>query len=125
MLVDHELVVNTDKTKVLIFNKKDNSVIPNAGFQLGTQWLQIEKEYKYLGVILNTTLSETSEMQRILKSFNNTSGKFFRQFYSANFHIKDKLFDLLCMSFYGLNLIEHRSPNIIVLIKMQCHSIVQ
>ena len=108
MIMAHQLMINVDKTKIVIFNKKKN-IISRASFKFNGVIIENVSSYKYLGIIINCNLSEKEELKRMTTVFNSKCGMFFRKFGTANFHVKLKLFDALCMSFYALELCNNRS----------------
>ena len=57
--------------------------------------LDIVSEDKYLGCILNNNLTESSELERITKSFKNSVGMFLRKFATVELSIKLRLFTSL------------------------------
>lgn len=63
------------------------------------------QEYKYLGCILNHKLNENSEIDRITSNFNKVVGMFLRKFSTIRLDVKMKLFNTLCMSLYGLEMV--------------------
>ena len=63
--------------------------------------IDIAKGYKYLWCILNNNFTESSELERITKSFNNSEGMFLRKF--ATVELSIKLINYV--SRYGLELI--------------------
>ena len=103
-LKQNELIVNVTKTKCVIFSKKKRHGSMPV-FKMNGVNLDIVNEYKYLGCILNNNLTESSELKRITKSFNNSVGMFLRKFATVELSIKLRLFTSLCMSLYGLELI--------------------
>ena len=63
-----------------------------------------EKEYKYLGCILDCKLNKKSELNRITGAFNRMIGMFLRKFATAELGLKEKLFNIICLSFSELEL---------------------
>ena len=45
-------------------------------------------DYKYLGCILNNNLTESSELEIITRSFNNSVGTFLKKFATIDLSIK-------------------------------------
>ena len=104
MNTEHELVLNTGKTKVVVFGQKFSESL-GISFSISGVTIDIVQNYKYLGVIFDCTLCENDDVDRILKSFNRSVGMFLRKFHSVDFNVKIKLFDSLCMPLYGLDII--------------------
>ena len=103
LLCEHSLLLNTSKTKIVIFRRKYCSA-NNTKFILNGSCVEIVAEFTYLGCILNCNLLEKADLERILKSFNKSVGIFIRKFSNVDMAIKLRLFDTLCMSMYGLEL---------------------
>ena len=101
---EHELVLNIGKTKVVIFGQKLCESL-GISFSICGVTIDIVQNYKYLGVIFDCILCEKDDVDRILKSFNRSVGMFLRKFHSVDFNVKIKLFDSLCMSLYGLDIV--------------------
>ena len=86
-LSQNELIVNVTKNKVVFFSrKKRRRLVPV--FKMNCVNLDIVNEYKKLGCILNNSLPESSELERITKSFNNFVGKFLRKLATVERSIK-------------------------------------
>lgn len=98
----HRLEINVKKTKILIF--RNTKQYRNVNFNYNGVLLDVVNSYNYLGSILKFNLHEDLDIERIIKSFNKSSGMFFRKFYSCDFNVKLKLFNTLCTSFYGSEL---------------------
>ena len=96
---EHDLVVNLDKTKVMKFGRKDNSV-----FTVGGNVIECTSEYKYLGVILSDDCSISKDMTRANTVLNKSVGMMLRQFGTVDLKVKIKLFNSLCVPLYGSQL---------------------
>jgi len=103
LLCEHNLLLNTSKTKIVVFGRK-YCAANNIKFTLYGTCVEIVEDFSYLGCILNCNLLEKSDLERILKSFNKSVGSFIRKFSNVDIAIKLRLFDTLCMSMYGLEL---------------------
>ena len=103
MLRQAELVVNVDKTAIMIFSpcKKLYNFRP---FYLYGSEIKLVDECKYLGVVLNSSFSDKQDMERVLNSFNKQFGILFRKFVSADFNVLLRLYNAFCTSFYGCEL---------------------
>ena len=75
----HELKINTDKTKVVIFIKK--IVRQQFEFKLNDKILEVVDHIKYLGCILNNKLCDEFDIDKCNRSFNISFGFLFRKFY--------------------------------------------
>ncbi|XP_055918308.1 uncharacterized protein LOC129950390 [Eupeodes corollae] len=74
------LIINTDKSKVMVFSRNNRgNPTQNYNWFLGTNRLDVVREYTYLGVMLNTTLDfkthfeeKTKTCQKLINStWNN------------------------------------------------------
>ena len=103
-LVSNDFVINFQKTKTMIFSRK---AVIFQGPVLHVNGIDITnvKEYKYLGCMLDCKLNEKSELNRITGAFNRMVGMFIRKFATVELGLKVKLFNILCLSFYGLELV--------------------
>ena len=103
MLRQAELVVNVDKTVIMIFSpfKKLYNFRP---FYLYGSEIKLVDECKYLGVVLNSSFSDKQDMERFLNSFNKQFGILFRKFGSADFNVLLRFYNAFCTSFYGCEL---------------------
>ena len=105
LLNQYELLLNVDKTKIMIFGKPSSN---NITFFINGKQIEIVSQYKYLGCIISDDLYEAKELDRIVKNFNKSVGMLIRKFSSVDIRIKLQLFESLCMSFYGLETIVWR-----------------
>ena len=94
MLRQAELVVNVDKTVIMIFSpcKKLYNFRP---FYLNGSEIKLVDECKYLGVVFNSSFSDKQDIERVLNSFNKQFGILFRKFGSAGFNVLLRLYNML------------------------------
>ena len=78
----HELEINTDKTKVVIFSQK--IVRKQFEFKLNDKILEVVDHIKYLGCILNNKLCDDFDIDKCNSSFNRSFGFLFRKFISVD-----------------------------------------
>ena len=97
-LSEHELIVNADKTAVMVFSRGKYSNL--LKFYLADTVLNIVEDYKYLGVNLKSNLNEGSDMERCVNSFNKSFGFLFRKFNEVDVTTFYQLFLSYCTSFY-------------------------
>ena len=103
-LTDHKMTINLSKTVVMIFKRGSQNVANNLSFVLNGLKLDRVTEYKYLGSILSSDMSETLDMEKCMNAFNKSFGFLFRKFQSVNPSIFYSLFISFCASFYGSEL---------------------
>ena len=79
---DHKLLINVNKTKVMVFRNKRKYVFNDFSFYLNETILENVCSFKYLGCILNFDLDDSLDILKGLSSFNKSFGFLFRKFYS-------------------------------------------
>jgi len=104
LLAHHELLVNTSKTKTMVFKKSGNSCYSGAPFFFRDIQLENVVAYKYLGIFITYNLCEKDDVIRLRDTFSRSVGMFYRKFFSVDHYLKFKLLNVLCMSFYGSEL---------------------
>ena len=97
----HNLIVNSTKTKVMIIDKK---MIPHRSpiFEFDRQQLEIVSSYKYLGIFISYNLKNHDDIKRLQASFNKKVGMFTRKFHATELGVKLKLFNTMCMDMFGM-----------------------
>ena len=98
------LNINMEKTVTMIFSKSSNVLLNNLVFNINNNVLTNVKEYKYLGTIISSDLSERLDMDRCNNVFNKSFGFLFRKFSSVDTDVLFSLFNSFCTSFYGSEL---------------------
>ncbi len=73
-------------------------------FRLNNNAIKIVESYKYLGIELNSNLSNKKDIIRVEKSFLKQFYSVFRKFSSSNKDIMSFLFQSHCLSLYGCEL---------------------
>ena len=89
------LILNSDKTVILIFRKTKDILNENINFTCNENTLKIVDSFKYLGFVCNF-------------SFNKSFGFLFRKFCSVDVDVFYSLFRSYCTSFYGCELWTNR-----------------
>jgi len=74
--VTHGLIVNHNKTKAMIFRKESTSS-NRVKLDMSGHEIETVASLKNLGCILDSHISETCEVERLLKIFNSSTGMFF------------------------------------------------
>ena len=99
----HDLVININKTKIMIFDKTRKNQ-RDIKFELNGRKLDMVNNYKYLGTFLSSDLRLNEDIKRLQASFNRKVGMFIRKFHATELSVKLKLFNTMCMDMFGMNL---------------------
>ena len=97
---DHKLLINVNKTKVMIFRNKRKYFCNDLSFYLNGTILENVSSFKYLGCILNFDLDGSLDILKGLSSFNKSFRFLFRKFYSLESGIFYSLFLSFCSSWF-------------------------
>ncbi len=87
-----KLVMNVDKTKYMLFSgskKFDNSLSSLQTLQGSV--IELVKEYKYLGIIVDDVLSFSSHITQLKKKLRIKLGFYFRNKFCFSFNVRKKL----------------------------------
>ena len=98
------LIINLEKTVVLIFRRRSTKVFRNLSFLLQGKKLEIVDNVKYLGCELFYDLNENRDIDRYMKSLDKSFASFYSHFSSVNIEVMLPLFFTFCSSFYGSEL---------------------
>ena len=109
LINEANLIINLNKTVVLIFRRRSTEVFRNLCFLLQGRKLEIVDNVKYLGCELFYDLNENRDIERCMKSFNKSFASFYRHFSSVHIEVLLPLFFTFCTSFYGSELWADRS----------------
>lgn len=101
MIQDCNLVINKNKTKVLIFHKSSSKVMPSV-IRLLDDELEVVKYYNYLGHIIESNLQDNKDVELRLNKFYSSTNSLFRNFKNVNIDTLLYLFNSYCMPVYGL-----------------------
>ena len=104
MLSAHGLKVNLDKTKIVHFRKRFGAGSRVVDFKLGDVNIENVPSVRYLGCLISHNLCDAEDIDRLKANFIKTTGMFYRKFNSIDFNLKLKLFEVLCLNFYGSEL---------------------
>ena len=111
---DLKLVLNADKTKVMLFSnsKSKLSSLPSVITAQGSQ-IELVSSYKYLGVVIDDSLSFSAHIQQLVKKLKLKLGFFFRIKSCLSFESRKRLVSATFMSVldYGDVLYMHASSN--------------
>ena len=97
-----KLCINKTKTKCMVFNK--NHCNTPSDIMLYGDKFEIVCEYKYLGHIIKSNLSDTKDVDFRLNSFYGKFHWVFRNFKNIAPDVLYFLFKTFCMSEYGLTI---------------------
>ena len=100
MLECHQLLVNANKTKIVVFNRQSR----DFAFRFKNTVLDLVDNIKYLGCVLNFKLCDDLDIDRCNVSFNRSFVFLSRKFNSVSIDVFYSLFHSYCLSFYGIEL---------------------
>ena len=101
--VSHQAVFNVVKSQCLIVKSK-NVVLNCPSFQLCGTTLPYTDSYKYLGHIVNSSLSDDADIMKQTRSLYARANMIIRKFSSASWNTKLMLFRAYCTPMYGCQL---------------------
>jgi len=101
--VFHQVVFNVVKSQCLIVKSK-NVVLNCPSFQLCGTTLPYTDSYKYLGHIVNSSLSDDADIIKQTRSLYARANMIIRKFSSASLNTKLMLFRAYCTLMYGCQL---------------------
>lgn len=99
----HNIVFNTKKSQCLIVSSK-RPPINRPAFYLNSVVLPHVESYKYLGYIINSSLTDDADIKRQMRSLYARANMLVRRFYTASVRTKCMLFNAFCTSLYGCQL---------------------
>lgn len=106
MIQNSRLLMNKNKSKILIFNKLSTNVTPTV-LKLLDDEFEVVKHYKYLGYIIESTLQDCKDIEFRLNTFYSSTNSVIRNFKNVNADTLLFLFNSFCMPAYGLSLWSH------------------
>ena len=77
LLTIRGLILNSDKTVIMVFRKTKDILNENINYICNKNTLKIVDSFKYLGFVLTTDLSVELDMDKCNVSFNKTFGFLF------------------------------------------------
>ena len=95
---NNDIIYNCNKSKLMIFdtNKYGNCV----NIYIGLNILSDVKSYKYIGHVINNSLSDGEDMKAKERSLYGRSNMLIRKFYFCSNSVKCKLFMSYCSNVY-------------------------
>ena len=101
-----ELKMNIKKTKCLTFRCSKKSIFGNQeiNFHVDRQSIESVTSIKYLGFIINNTLNDDNDIDRVRSKFYSEFNSLLRNFNFADTKVKLFLFRQYCLQFYGCEL---------------------
>ena len=91
-LNEDQLQVNVDKTVIMTFRPNTKNFRFDVSMYLLGKKLKVVSEYKYLGCILTSDLSDVRDISRSMNSFNKSVGYVLRKFKSVDTNVLLSLF---------------------------------
>ena len=98
LLECHQLVVNANKNKIVIFKRQSREFT----FRFKNTVLDLVDNIEYLGCVLNFKLCDDLDIDRCNVSFYRCFGFLLRKFNSVSIDVFYSLFHSYCLSFYGI-----------------------
>jgi len=102
-----DLTCNVKKSVYMCFLPKNRHRIFSTTFPLfkvGNSDLQFVPQFKYLGHIITSNLSDNEDIQREIRSMFVRCNLLIRKFYNCSRLVKLKLFQSFCLYFYDIAL---------------------
>ena len=96
-----DLMLNFSKCQASVFNHNGDKF---PKLTLGGNPIEYTESYKYLGIILNGTLTNKEDFARAEKSHLRQFFSFYRKFESCNEDIRVFLYNTYCHNMYGIEL---------------------
>ena len=100
----HDMIFNADKSKVIIFHKRNKMYQHKPVFKLGDITLEIVDRIEHLGHILVDTLTDDDDIKVQISKFNQKCNALLSDFKGVNGITRFKMLQTYCYSFYGCQL---------------------
>ena len=104
LITDSDLVLNTRKTKTMVFRPKNLRTNDHPTFSVFNDPIEVVDSFKYLGCTLSSKFNDCLDIDRCCKAFNKSAGFLLRKFYYTDPNVQFFLFNSYCTSFYGCEL---------------------
>ena len=75
------LTLNGSKCKMMVISRRHQQSLPEQGLFLQNEPLELVEEYRYLGIILNSTLNWSAHIESICRKARHIVGMLYRTFY--------------------------------------------
>ena len=107
---EHRLMINKEKSKCMLFRSAVFRNPPDT-IKLGADVLEVVSHYKYLGHMIESTLSDVRDMQFALNKFYASTNSVLRNFKNVDMNTLLFLFNSYCKPSYGLFLWNNKSTS--------------
>ena len=100
----HGIIFNWNKTVCITFKAKSARSTATPVLKLGGQYVNSVDQYKYLGIVLDTELSDDKDIQRQLRYQYCAANKLRASFSRCSNAVKNVLFRSFCTPMYASQL---------------------
>jgi len=100
----HGVIFNCNKTVCMTFKAKSARSTATPVLKLGGQYVNFVDRYKYLGILLDTELSDDKDIQRQLRYQYCAANKLRASFFRCSNAVKNVLFRSFCTPIYASQL---------------------
>ena len=91
----NKISLNAAKTETIIFRRKNTQVLKKINFCLSGQKTEVTDQVKYLGILLNNTLTWDTHLNDLIKKLNRAVGLLTKiRHYTPNFSLKGIYYSL-------------------------------
>ena len=85
----NKISLNAAKTEIIIFRRKNTQVLKKLNFCLSGQKIEVTDQVKYLGILLNSTLTWVTHLNDLIKKLNCAIGLLVKiRHYTPKFSLK-------------------------------------
>jgi len=100
----HGIIFNCNKTVCMTFKARSAKSTATPSLKLGGQYVKSVDQYKYLGIVLDTELSDDKDIQRQLRYQYCAASKLRASFSRCSNTVKNVLFRSFCTPMYASKL---------------------
>ena len=122
-----KLAFNHSKSKYMVFRSKHSKPVSFGLILINGIPLERVETFKYLGFILNDTLSNVDDICRVRNKFYSNFNSLLRKFHIADTRVKLFLFRQFCLQFYGIEMWiqNHKAANAIKQFEIGYHKAIK
>ena len=70
----NKISLNAAKTEIIIFRRKKTQILKKFNFRLSGQKIELTDQVKYLGILINSTLTWDTHLNELIKKLNRAVG---------------------------------------------------
>ena len=97
---DHHIIFNSQKTVCMVCGKSSNRGGNTCSFQLGNDNLSQVLQFRYLGHIICSDLTDNADMNRQIRALYTRANMLLRKFGNCSDNVKSYLFKSYCTNLY-------------------------